>query len=96
MFSPLCVPVTFTGRPVCFAFVGAGFIPTRRRKAPSAFRIRQSARLLKEIAFARLSDLRGTGFSLCASSRLAFFLFVARQRELVIPRSQRRGICFSP
>src|SRR6185437_6100220 len=67
MLSPLCVPVTFTGRPVCFAFVGAGFIPTRRRKAPSAFRIRQSARLLLK-PVPRRSD------NLCASSRLAFCL----------------------
>jgi hypothetical protein len=35
-----------------FAFVGAGLIPARRREAPRASRIHQSAKLFKEIAFA--------------------------------------------
>lgn len=39
-------------QPVRFAFVGAGLISARRREAPHTPRIRQSARLLKEIAFA--------------------------------------------
>ena len=56
---PFCLCVRGTGLSAvvrlslrAFAFVGAGLTPARRREAPSTRRIRQSAKLLKEIAFA--------------------------------------------